>query len=247
MLDRLRAADRFAELVAILGIGDCHVDAALAQADQLRGGQQGAARCGIAPAAGHFCRRIGCPVDAEQRAERIEARLAGQRHISALDDMQIVAIGQDQRIGDIGIGHKRIDRMTDRNDRAIDRARQPALVVFQRDEQRDCNSRSVQQRLGQRDITGGLCNADQIDHVHSHTAGTFRGDKARQAHLADRLPARSVDCAFIGQSLAQIGRGAGFHQHFTRRLGDGDLVFGKGKLHGYALGRPSMRSAMILR
>ena len=244
----LGAADRFAELRAVLRVGNGHVDTALAKADHLCSGQQSAAICRITPAVAHFGRRTRRPFYPEQGAERIETVLRGKRDSAAFDDVEIFAIGQDQRLCDIGIGHEWIGRMAHRDNRAIHRARQPALVVSERGQQRDRDPGGIDQWFRQPDIACRLGNADQIGQAHAHAPGTFGGQQAQQAHLADRLPTPAVDCARFGQSFAQVGRGAGFQQHVARRLGDGDLVVGKGKLHGdQALGRPSMRSAMMLR
>ena len=123
MLERLERADGLAKLFAIHAVIDGDVEHALGQTKQLSGGCQhtaihgglpnGFAGCGI----GDTGLRSRCPFHAEQTARLFQTGIRRELHRSGQNGMHFVVVVQQQQIGDMSIGHQRIEWATHRNTR----------------------------------------------------------------------------------------------------------------------------------
>ncbi len=134
MLDRLERADGPAELLPLAGVAHAHIEHLLRNAELLRRARQRGAieRRGEQPlrrlARGDAGRGARRPLDTEQAARRIAARLAHQRRLLARHRVQLGRVRQQQQVGDVRIGDERIDRVTDGEDRLARRdLRQPRV------------------------------------------------------------------------------------------------------------------------
>ena len=207
MLHRLIAADGAAELGAILGIGDGHIDSPLGHAQHLRCGQQCATITRIAPALCHDGGVRWGPGDAVQAAEGVEALLTGQRDSIALDQMQVLAVGQQKSGRAVGIGNPRIGGVAQRHDLAGNDARGPAAIVGQAGQQRHGNACLFHQRLGQGDVAGRLGDGDEVRHGKAKPAGRLRCQNTQQPHVADGGPAGAAcrwGCRYPPASRARL-------------------------------------------
>ncbi len=192
MLYRLIAADRFAELVAILCIGYRQVDAALPETDQLRGGEDGAAVGGLPPIAGDFSVGRRRPGYRKQAAKRIDALDPCQIDRVASYQMYRRPVGEQQRIGRVGIRDQGIGRVAHRDDGAADGTFQPTLVVVQSGEQRHRDACKLNQRFRECDIACRLGDSDKVGQCQAKTAKGFRGQHADEAHFGDGRPAHLI-------------------------------------------------------
>ena len=178
VLDRLRRADGLTELDAVLGISHREVDATLGEADHFSRCEQCAAICGVAPIASDFGGGARGPLDREYTAEGIKALRTGQRHVARRNKVDIVTIGRQQRVGTVGIGDERIDRMANRHNCASQHLTQPTAIIIEPCQEGHHYPSLFDQRFRQANITCGLGNADQVHHSHAKAARVFGGEHA---------------------------------------------------------------------
>ena len=121
-----------------------------------------------------------------------------------------------------------------------------------RGEQRRRHRRGLDERLGQRGPAGLLEQQHQVELVHAQPAVRLGHSEPDHAHLGQRRPhrRRRTVGAVVGASHAgahRVGR-ALLGQQVAHRVAEQQLVVGEGEAHGgYFLGRPSTRSATMLR
>jgi hypothetical protein len=236
VLHRLERADRLSELLARLHMLQGHVEHP--HRDPVENGGHGG-RSTIERACGRSRQprvRAGTRLDGEQSPgavvgahRRRGERVAGHR-------VKLAVPFQQQKVGVAGVDRERRSGELHRHDRlAGGDARQPVAAGFGQDRRRD--RERLDERLGQRRPPGFLEHEHQIHRV---------GD-LEQPRLAERLPHGSIPLGAAPQ-LAQPRRRRLLLEELAREIPDGELLVGEIEIHrGYFRGRPSTRSAMMLR
>ena len=158
---------------------------------------------------------------------------------------------QQVRVG--GIGHQRIDRVPDGHPQtAVGNAFQPfaatGYAVIQPGDQRTGHISGITQGIRNGVVTQFLGHQGPGHIVHAQATESFGDRQCGQALLGDLVTQirGATDIGFPDFTEHFGGRFG--HQKTADGLAKRDLVFGKGKVHARPhFGRPSMRSAIMLR
>ncbi|MNE95541.1 hypothetical protein D3C80_1936410 [compost metagenome] len=96
-------------------------------------------------------------------------------------------------------------------------------------------------------MTAGLGDQDEVGLVQTQAALGLGDHDADQAQVHHGGPARLIKGVAAIHQAAQVRARAFGPQQAADNLGDGLLFVGEGEIHDQPLGRPSRRSAMMLR
>ncbi|MNL03927.1 hypothetical protein D3C87_1244770 [compost metagenome] len=96
-------------------------------------------------------------------------------------------------------------------------------------------------------MTAGLGDQDEVGLVQTQAAFGFGDHDPGQTQVKNLTPARFVARVAVVHQTAQVCARAFGPQQGADDLGDGLLFVGEGEIHDQPLGRPSRRSAMMLR
>ena len=248
VLDRLEAADRLAELLALGHVVDRQIEHALRQPYQLPGHRQRAPVQGLRPQhsahASTGDARLGAwrPLHVVQTTRDIDAAIGLQLHLIRAQRMDFVVMRQQQQVGHVRVGHPGVDRVADGHaDTPRGDLRQPVIALpagRQAAEQARSEVGGIAQRI-RNGVVAQLLGHQRPGHViHAQATAGFRHGQRGQA-LFGNLAAQIRAAACIGFP--------DFTEHLRRRLGhqkaaDGaakrQLIFGKGEVH-----RPLLTSA----
>ncbi len=251
--DGLVGADRAAELLALLRVGDGHLQRALCDADRF-GAQRHGDDVGGAGAVARQRVEGAVGRDAPQPPRRVE-RLDGRRG-RALGQRPAVAVAHHDHVGAVGVGHRGpAVAVAQRGHRAArlarGQARQPARALLVAagvgDERRGGDG--GQEGRGRQRGAELLLDHGQLDDAQAQPAVLLGHEQRRPAELADGRPALVGEAAvgLVGQPpdlLGLVARG----EEVARGALDRALVVGEVEVHQRIRGSPSTRSAtMFLR
>ncbi|MDT4855014.1 hypothetical protein FQZ97_893470 [compost metagenome] len=251
MLDRLEGTHRLAELLALEAVVHGEVDHALGQAEQLRGTTQGTAVHGRRPeftalfGGSHAGGGAGRPLDPEQLAARVHRFVAHEIRLLARHRVHLIAMGQQQEPGHMGIGYQRVARLAHGETRlAFGHAGQPfalqvELLATQSGEERHADQHGVHQGFGQGGVAAFLGQQDEVQLVHVQAAETFRHRDGGEAQFGELGP-EFIAAAALG--LPELADALGCHfvgEEGTHVALEQQLVVAEGEVHG----APVMRAA----
>ena len=194
MRDGLVGADRAAELLALLGVLDRHVERALGDAHALRRERDLADAARARDVARHRIAALG--LDAEVGAGGVDEVELLERRVGGLDELRAVAVGEDQDRGAacraedrVGVaGHLGRAALLARGD-----AREPLLLLLVRARGLDHGAGvgvGDERRRRQR-VAEFLLEDDQLDRAEPLAAVLLVDRDPGPAELADRVPLSS--------------------------------------------------------
>ena len=239
VLDRLVAADRPAELAALPGVFDSHVQHRLPRADQLRGRGE------------HT--EVECQADVSLTGAALRGDLeesAGRIHRGMPDTGRGVADHtvsghqhQARELGADGSRHRR--RQRHRGDQ-VPGGERCGSVVLRKQDRRHRNG--LGHRTGHTPAAQALAGQREVDRVRTHPAEPLRHRQCGDPEIAQHRP-DSATAPGIPLCPSPIRGGHVRYSH--RRVdagGEVPLFGGQAELHDLpSLGRPSSRSAMMFR
>ncbi len=246
VLDRLEAADRPAELLALGHVVHRQVEHALGQAEQLPRHRQRAAvehlrlQAPALLAGGQQGLRRRVPADLAEAPRGIDTRVGLHIHRRTRHQVQVVARRQDQHLGQLGIADQRVDAVADRQAHAaLGNARQqlgPRRVAgVEAGQQAGGHIGSVSQRVGDAVVAQLLGHQGPGHVVHAQPALGFGHRQCGQALGGDAV-AQVRRAAGVGfPDFAEHLRGGLGHQETADGLAERQLVIGKGEVHGLVL------------
>ena len=253
MLHRLEGADAAAELLALLHVGDGHVEHRPGDADELGGGGRGGVVEGparnrggggeegvVAELGGHREE----PAGAIDRPQRLQGEpVLGHRMERAL------TLEHDQVGG--GVGDVRRACQSD-GDGGVARGdpRQPLgaeRVRAAAGEQRRADGGGLEEGLGEKRATRLLEDEDEVDLVHSGAAVLLGDGVADDPEVGELPPALRRAAALRCPGGAHRPGGALAAQQVAHRVAQQVLLGGEVEVHAvaYSRGRPSTRWAMM--
>ena len=239
VLDRLVGADHPAELAALLGVFDRRVEQRLARTDQLRGGGQRTELVGARDVGGL---RITGSGDVEQLSAGVDGFVLLTR--GAVTDLA-VAGDQDQtrRVGVDCPRHLR--RQRDGGDQLTGRQRRAAVVVGK---QNRCHRNGFGDRPGHTPAAQPLGGDHEIDGVRLDAVELLRHGQRGDAEVGQLCPHLAAGGGVARGPGPHRGGQIGGGQRRVDAGGEVALLFVQIELHfAFSRGRPSSRSAMMLR
>ena len=242
MLDRLKTADRLAELLALHDVVDREVEHSLGQAQALPGHCQGTAVERGAPqrtatvGPGHARLRGRVPADTAKPPRAVDARVALDVDFGPRHGVHFAVVLEQQHLGQVRIGNQQVDRMPDRDAHGTLGDLLQQLVAARRalgqpGEQAGGDIGGIGQRVGNGVVAQLLRQQRPGDVVHTQAALRFGNRQSSQA-LLGHLAAQFRRAALLGlPDVAEHLRRRLGHQETADRLAKGDLVIGKREIH----------------
>ena len=188
VFDGLEGANGFAKLRALGGVVYRDIKHALGQADQLASYAQRAALLGLVPqglavsARNDQSGRAGRPLHSAQAARGVDAAVLRHMHRVARHGVQFRAlrcgVGEQQQIGQVCVGHQRVDWVAQRNAAtAVRNAGQPGaaqgVARAQGAQQAGGEVGGIGQRIGDGEVTQLLRHQRPSDIAHAQAAFGF--------------------------------------------------------------------------
>ncbi|MCY1292248.1 hypothetical protein D9M70_414640 [compost metagenome] len=164
--------------------------------------------------------------------------------------MQLIAMAEQQQVGDMRVGHQRIARLADRQPRAAGGdLRQPgipqrSLFGAERGEQRHADQHGIHQRLGQAGIAALLGEQDEVQLAQAQAAVGLRHGEGGQAEFGELAPEFGTAPAVALPQLADALGGDLVEQEIPDVGLEQQLVRAEAEVHGLLLRRAACRACV---